>query len=552
MHTRPFTGPPGYAYVQNGVYRGDGVESREGSIVYVDTADGGSAAQRGRLLVPFRDPRGYRLLFAGRDVGTTFTVQTYMGRNALGEVLSGTTQGIGFPTFAVLPGQSRVLVARPGDPLRVIGVDDGGEPYMEDVRAQDRETTSLDVDPDDNGPYLPAVPRGAIVVAFEDRVMVIDGNRVYVCNVFSDFEGWPAANQRDVDADVRAAAPLGDALYLHHLDAITRWTGDPANGTAGVDTHFVRGATRGCAAPRSLVEIDGWQWFLSQSAEVCRFNGAHVDVVTAPLWDLLRPQMPLSFDPIGIPRVERPSIDDACAVWFKPWGMYVVFFEGETAGVYDLGIGVDVASGRTSILTGIDAQAMAVMVEDDARFLTYDRLGVIHAQNCGVVDTLTTAEALVDSVWTRTHTATRVPFIGLPNPRPPSSLNRSAATEVGLLLSHRDARAPTARPVVSTIGLHETRRIERDGPPQLVMEGGSIRHAGYLADETIEDPNDFVIGTTPVAPDGFVDGHLGLSGARGHNHTFVIRNDVLAEGETDEALSPDQVGIVVLDVGREP
>jgi len=145
--------------------------------------------------------------------------------------------------------------------------------------------------------------------------------------------------------------------------------------------------------------------------------------------------------------------------------MYVVWFEGETAGVHDLGLGVNVTTFEVSVLTGQDVQAIATMVEDDMRVLTYDRFGVVHAEDSGVVDRVT-VETLVLSNYEHTQTDTRVPFIAIPNPRPVSTEQRTQAAAVTMLLAHRDARGPVVRPVMDTINLQGTDRVQQQTPQE--------------------------------------------------------------------------------------
>ena len=386
MRVRPFEGaPPGYLYVQNGVYSGQTVRSREGSVLYVDSA-AGAGNERGRLLVPYRDPRGFPMLFVGRDVDGSLAINAYCGTHLVG-AMSLATSGIGFPVWTVLGNQ--IVISRRGDPLRVLGLDDGCDPYFEDIVAQERDLSPFDVTFDDNGPYLRTVPSAVVCHAWQERLWFSDGDDFLRCtNGLGDFEALPVAAVRDVtwrgSNGVRAISSLGDALVAFHYRGVTVGYGDPANGGGNFTTRQPPGALGyGCVAPRSVVEVGGALWFVSQNAQVCRFNGAAVEEMTRSVREELQPQAPISMDPEAARRWEASMLPDAVAVYYDPWRSYVVMFEGEVAGVWDQGISVNVDTGQVSVQTGFDAQALCVKAGDEDTMLSLDRYGAVYAQDRG-------------------------------------------------------------------------------------------------------------------------------------------------------------------------
>ena len=121
---------------------------------------------------------------------------------------------------------------------------------------------------------------------------------------------------------------------------------------------------------------------------------------------------------------------------------------------------------------------------------------------------------------------------------------------VKVAVEHLDDRGLASRVVEETMELRGTYRMVQRRP-MVGTTNGANDVAGYLGDAAAAD-RDFVIGTHAVQADGNTPARLGLSGAIGRSQTFVIRNDELADGETDAAdvLNPDFVGISVVDVER--
>ena len=122
---RPFEAKsPAWLFLQNALVYGSVARGREGSLLYHETSDAVFANERGRALIPYRDPRGFVLLFTYRDgtVGSRMRVLNGTNRVATLPHASGDL-GVGFPTWTQL--DERILLARQGAPRRVLYLDDG-------------------------------------------------------------------------------------------------------------------------------------------------------------------------------------------------------------------------------------------------------------------------------------------------------------------------------------------------------------------------------------------------------------------------------------------
>ena len=548
MHARPFE--PGWLYVENGIEYDHVLRTREGSLLYVDTATG-SGNQRGRAIIPYRDPRDYPLLFTLRDIAFSTVLRTYCGINEVDAALSLTTRATGFPTWAVL--NDHILVCRRGDPVRVIGVDDGAEVFFEDVVARDR-----DLDPftaavtfDDDGPYLGAMPPAHLVTAWRSRAFFSDGRTMWWSNGFGDYEALPASNAALVGQGpfqlVGALSTLGDSLVVFRYASIIVGRGDPSNGGVNMPLVDTWSDGVGCRSPRSIVPIHGVLWFLAQTGEVCVFDGSSARSVTKPLQNYLRPQVALAFDPLNMPRPEANALPNAVAVWYQPSNSYVVMMEGRTPGVFDLGFAVNVEdTSKVTVLSGFDAQALAVKPGDEDSLLTFDRFGAVYIQDRGPLDTTTTEDPIT---YAHTYATGRPRFIALPQSLGLGQFDRTSQSRLRILLEHLYATGPTVRPVRDTLSLHGRYRAEVVAP-NIVYADSAARPPGYLADATARG-DDFLIGTTPVAPDGFVAARVGLPGFNPRNSTIEVTNDALADGETElaspELLRPPQVGLAAIE-----
>ena len=538
---RPFEAKsPAWLFLQNALVYGSVARGREGSLLYHETSDAVFANERGRALIPYRDPRGFDLLFTYRDgtVGSRMRVLNGTNRVATLPHASGDL-GVGFPTWTQL--DERILLARQGAPLRVLYLDDGAEPRFENVIARDRDPRPLEVDFDDDGPYLGLVPRGHLVTSYQSRVWLSDGDDVLRwSNGLGDFEGWPASNRRDISdgqaEGITALSSLGDYLVAYRRRSVVVGQGEPANGGGAFSTRKVRTNGIGCIAPRSVVEVNGRHFFLAQTGEICAFDGARIERITHPMQDYLRPQTLLSLDLHGAPRVEAASLPDACAVWYQPWNAYVLMMEGDTAGIHDLGIAVNVDTGDVSFLNGFDAQAMCVKAGDEDSLLTYDRFGVIYIQDRGWADTRTIEPS--SSPFDHTYEENRIDVRAVTEPVGLAQHQQHETVRVRMNVEHRMALGPAVRPFADTIGKHGTYRTELASPSLMADAHSTGTPArgqvavGYLADATTR-PEDFIIGTNPVEPDGFLPTRVDVANMRARSVAMMIGNYARADDETD-------------------